>query len=260
MQQLSVVIICKNEASYIQPTIEAALQLTQNIIVVDTGSTDDTIAILKKLNVTIIESNWLGFGPTKNIGINAATKNWIISIDADEIMDKELINAIKKLDLDDEKNTYKFNFLNYLGNAPLHFGEWSNDKHIRMFNKKNTQWNNAIVHEELVYLQKPNIKTIAGKIHHKTVPNRKTLHIKLENYAKLNAQNYLTKGKKNAIAKKILSPVFNFLKNYIFKLGFLDGKAGLIVAYENAIYTFKKYNYLQQLQNVCSSNKCNKLP
>jgi glycosyltransferase involved in cell wall biosynthesis len=247
MPPITIVIICKNEIEILEETILVSKKLTNSIVVVDTGSTDGTLELLHKLNVKIIKSKWLGFGATKNIGINAAPNNWILSLDADEQLSEALINEIIALDLTNENVVYNIPFLNYFGKKPIRFGEWNNDYHIRLFNKINAQWNNAEVHEKLQYIIKPEIVKLGGKIHHKTVNNRLELIAKLDNYAKLNAVKLQTSNKKNVFFKKYFSPSFNFIKNYIFKLGFLDGTTGFIIAWENAKYTFNKYLYFEQL-------------
>jgi glycosyltransferase involved in cell wall biosynthesis len=245
---LTVVIISKNEVSVIAETIRAAQKLTDAIIVVDTGSTDGTVELLEKLNVQIIKSDWLGFGPTKNLGIAHAKTDWILSLDADERMDDTLCSSIEALTDDNANRVYSIPFLNYFGDKPLHYGEWGGDVHIRIFNKHKVQWNNNEVHEKLILDNTIILKKLKGFIHHRTVSSLPELQQKMEYYARLNAKHYLVKGKKNAAIRVWVSPLFNLVSNYFFKLGFLDGKVGWLVAKENARYTYKKYLYLQQLQ------------
>jgi hypothetical protein len=245
---ISVVIICKNVVNVMEHTLEAARKLTNDIVVVDSGSTDGTIELIHKHHCNLISTEWKGYGPTKNIGIAAAQYDWILSLDSDETIDEKLIESIRKIDLRQEAYVYKIHFLNYLAETPLRFGEWSGDAHVRLFNRKNTEWNNAKVHETLIHKKKPTVKTLEGKIHHKTSETRAALRTKLNKYALLNAQFYLTKGKQVGVLKKYSSALFNFIKNYLFKLGFLDGRAGWIVAYENARYSFIKYKYWEDLK------------
>jgi glycosyltransferase involved in cell wall biosynthesis len=247
MIPVTTVIICKNEVAAIEETIVKALKLSPHVIAVDSGSTDGTLAILERLGVTIVNTTWQGFGPTKNIGIQHATTDWILSIDADEHIDNELIRAIQSIDFSKATIIYSIKCLNYLGNTPLKYGEWGADKHKRLFNKKIAGWNDTIVHETIVSTTHYTVKQLEGFIHHKTAENKMELKTKLEKYAHLNAQYYFTSGKKNGYFKLLFSPAFNFVVNYIFRLGFMDGRAGFIVAKENAIYTYKKYLYLQQM-------------
>ncbi len=246
---ISVVIMCKNEVAIIGQTIDAALSLTKDITVVDTGSTDGTLELLQSKNVQIVNSAWTGYGPVKNTGITEAKNDWILNIDADEIIDLKLIQNINELRLDNRLEVYNIEFINYLAEMPLRFGEWSGDWHIRLFNRKNTCWSNAQVHEQLVHTQPVTVIKLKGCIHHKTINNAAALRTKLDYYAKLNAKKYFESGHSNFAIKKYISPVFNFIKNFVFKLGFLDGKAGWIVAKENFVYTYKKYFYLQQMNS-----------
>ncbi len=244
---ISIVIICKNEIEHIATTIKAALQISNDIVIVDTGSTDGTLDVLKNLAVKIIKSEWLGFGDTKNLGINHTINDWVVSIDADEVIDEALAISISNVNFNDSNFVYNIKFLTYLGNTAVHFGEWRGDSHIRLFNKKIIHWNNAVVHEQLIIPSNVKVESLKGYIHHKTSANVNAMRIKNENYAKLYAKNNYAKGKNTSLIKLIAAPTFSFIKNYIFKLGFLDGKTGWHVAIENARYTYKKYLYLQEL-------------
>jgi glycosyltransferase involved in cell wall biosynthesis len=244
---ISIVIICKNEIYNIETTINAALQVTNDIVIVDTGSTDGTLDKLKSLPVNVINSEWLGFGNTKNIGIHHTRNNWILSIDADEVIDETLAVSISNIIFNNTDVVYNFKFLTYLGNTAVRFGEWRGDSHIRLFNKKIVHWNNAAVHEQLIIPSNITVENLNGYIHHKTSANVMAMRIKNENYAKLYAKNNYAIGKNPSTIKLFAAPTFNFIKNYIFKLGFLDGKTGWNIAIENARYTYKKYLYLQEL-------------
>jgi glycosyltransferase involved in cell wall biosynthesis len=198
---ISIVIICKNEIHHIANTINAALLISDDIVVVDTGSTDGTINELKKLPVHIIQTDWLGFGNTKNLGINHTKHDWIVSIDADEIIDTDLANSISHIDFSNIETVYNIKFLTYLGNFPLHFGEWRGDSHIRLFNKNIIKWNTAEVHEQLIIPSHIKVKKLSGNIHHKTSASAIEMRIKNDNYAKLNAKINFEKGKKSSAFK-----------------------------------------------------------
>src|SRR5258705_3230387 len=150
MQLLSVVIICKNEADVIGKTLQSLDGLSDNIIVYDNGSTDNTFEQIKKFNVQPHRGTWEGFGKTKNKAVALAKYDWILSLDADEAIDEELKRSLLALKLTEENDVYEIRFKNFLGNKYLKFGEWGSDKHIRLFNRKITQWDDAAVHEELL--------------------------------------------------------------------------------------------------------------
>lgn len=238
---VSVVLICRNEAGVIAETIKAAQKVSTDIVALDSGSTDGTQDILRNLGVKVIHNEWKGFGPTKNIALQHAQHDWVLQIDADERIDDVLANYINTTTPESNTIVYNMRFRNYLGDTPLLHGEWGNDRHIRLFNRKAVQWNDAEVHEQLIL--PPNVQFIEppGYIHHVTAASRTELKKKMEYYAGLGAQKYKAQGKKFSRLKMIFSPIISFIVNYIFKLGFLDGKAGWIVANESARYTRLKY-------------------
>jgi len=250
MQLLSVVIICKNKAEIISGTLNSLPGLTDDIIVFDNGSTDATIEKVKQFNVQLHQGNWEGFGKTKNKANALAKYDWILSLDADETIDDELKSSLLQLDLSDDQYIYEIRFKNFLGNKWLRFGEWGNDKHIRLFNRTKVQWNVSEVHELLIFPEGVKKILLPGYVLHKTALNFKEYEVKMKNYAYLNAKKYFRLNKKAGGLRIFLSPAFSFIKNYIFKLGFLDGSAGFTCARINASYTFLKYKKLNELNMI----------
>jgi len=244
---ISVVIITKNEAHIIANTLQSLQHVFTDIVVVDSGSTDGTVAICKEFNATVIETDWLGYGQTKNIGITAAKNEWIFSLDADEAIDYELQQSLQQLVLSNAKEVFKVRLINFFCGKRIRFGEWGFDKHIRLFNRQVAKWNTAEVHESLVYADKVKISTIKGNILHYTVQDRDEYSAKTDKYARMNATKYMAEGKKAGFIKLYFSPVFSFIQHYIFRLGFLDGREGLLIAKTTAYYTFLKYRYLKEL-------------
>ena len=247
MQRLSVVIVCKNGAKVIGETIKSFSGLTDDIVVYDNGSTDGTKEIVKQTNVKLFEGGWEGFGKTKNKANALAKYDWILSLDADEAIDEELKENLLKQDLADEKMVFEFKFKNFLGNKWLRFGEWGNDKHIRLFNRVTIKWNDADVHESLLLPKDTKVIHVAGYVLHKTAADFPEYKNKIEKYAALNAEKYFKQQKKSGYLRMVFSPIFSFIKNYFFKLGFLDGTTGYQCAKMNARYTFLKYKKLKEL-------------
>ena len=248
---ISVVIITKNEAHIIANTLQSLQLVSNDIVIVDSGSTDETIAICKKFNTTIIETDWLGYGINKNKGIEAAGHDWILSLDADEAIDVELQQSFMQLTVNNENEVFDIRFKNFFCNKWIRFGEWGFDTHIRLFNRKKVKWNNVAVHENLVFPAGVKVSKLKGSILHYTVKDQQEYNAKTDYYARKNAEKYIASGKKPSLFKQYFSPLFSFLQNYIFKLGFLDGAAGFIIAKTTARYTFLKYRYL----NEFTSNK-----
>ena len=143
MALFSIVIICKNEAHIIGRTLQSLQGLTDDIVVFDNGSTDGTQELVKKSNARLIEGAWEGYGKTKRKATSLAKYDWILSLDADEAVDEELKNSLLQLDLSDERIVYDISFRNFLGNKYLRYGEWGGDHHIRMFNRRHVNYNEA---------------------------------------------------------------------------------------------------------------------
>src|SRR5688572_25018416 len=222
MQQLSVVIICKNGASVIGETIKSFSGLTDDIVVYDNGSTDGTQEIVRQTGAKLFEDKWEGFGKTKNRANTLAKYDWIFSLDADEAIDEELKKNLLQESLVDEMKVYEFRYKNFLGNKWLRFGEWGNDKHTRLFNRRQVKWNDAEVHESLIIPQGIKKSTIHGYVLHKTASSIDEYKSKMDKYARLNAEKYFKQGKKAGEFKIYFSPIFSFIINYFLRLGFLD--------------------------------------
>ena len=150
MSFFSIVIICKDEARVIGHTLQSLQGVTDDVIVYDNGSTDETREIVRQFPVHLYTGKWEGFGKTKNKANSHAKYDWILSLDADEAMDhnlKKLLTDLKP----DNKVIYRIRFRNYLGDKPLMYGEWGRDWHRRLFNRKFVQWDEKPVHERLIH-------------------------------------------------------------------------------------------------------------
>jgi glycosyltransferase involved in cell wall biosynthesis len=244
---ISAVIITKNEAHIIGTVLKTLTGVVGEIIIVDSGSTDDTVLICKKFGAHVVETTWDGYGANKNKGIDAAANNWILNIDADEALDETLRQSIQQAHLQDENTVYEFNFKNFFCGKWIRFGEWAGDKHVRLFNRKKIRWNSAAVHENLTIDSNTVAIQLKGNILHYTTHSLDEYINKTVMYARLNAQKYFANRKKAGFIKLHVAPTFTFLKYYILKLGFLDGWQGYLIARTTSWYTFLKYSYLKEL-------------
>ncbi|MBI5858911.1 MAG: glycosyltransferase family 2 protein [Sphingobacteriales bacterium] len=247
MQSLSVVIICKNEADIIGNTLLSLQGLTDDIVVYDNGSTDNTLEEINKFNVHLQQGSWEGFGKTKNNATALAKHEWILSLDADEAISKGLKNELMQWQPDNEKTVYKLPFRNFIGNKMLKHGDWGTDYHVRLYNRKVVQWNEADVHEELILPADVVIKELKNFVLHRTWRNADDYKNKMQNYALLGAEKYFKQGKRAGWFKRNFSPSFSFIRSYVLKLGFFDGKAGYQCAKMIAGYTKMKYQKLAGL-------------
>jgi glycosyltransferase involved in cell wall biosynthesis len=250
MQKISVVIVCKNEESHIGRCLQTLEGLTDDVVVLDNGSTDDTKNIVRNARARLIEESWEGFGKTKNKATRFAKYDWILNLDADESIDTELKNSLLKLPLNNSKEVFEIKFKNFLGDKHLRFGEWGDDKHIRLFNRTEVNWNEAIVHESLSITRGVEIATIKGFVLHYTAKDVAELADKMLRYALLNAAKYSAEGRRPSWINIYLAPIFSFVKHYIFKFGFADGLAGFVCARMSSYYTFVKYARLLELNKA----------
>lgn len=246
MLPLTVVIVCKNAEATIEACVQAALQLTPQVVVADTGSTDATLQLLQQQKVQVLQLSWEGYGKTKNKAAEIVSNNWVLSLDADEVLSNELTDAIRNISFANDETVYAVNRLNYLGTQPIHWGEWRHDWTIRLYNKKHHHWNEAAVHEGL--MPATTQQKLTGRLHHYTATDIASYQKKLDNYARLSAKKYFEQNKKNAVLKMSLSPLFSFIKNYFLRLGVLDGRAGWQIAVVHARYSYLKYRYLLELR------------
>jgi glycosyltransferase involved in cell wall biosynthesis len=248
MIPVSVVIITKNESALIDRCIQSIRSLTDDILVCDTGSTDETMLIASQSGARVIQLPWEGYGATKNAAHLHAKYDWIFSLDADEYIDEKLCHALLKNNWNRHDRAYCIRRTGFFQGKRIRFGSWLGEKKIRIFPRSKSFWDQSIVHEKLE-LNNLMIQTIQGKIIENN-PQRKEQYVqKLDFYARLCAQKYLHRNIQGAGLKKIMSPIYNFFYNYIIRLGFLDGKEGLILCRLNAWYTFKKYDYVLKIKH-----------
>ena len=241
------VTVCKNEEHIIAKTLQSVQSFATEMIVYDTGSTDQTVAIAKSVGAKVVQAGWDGFGKTKQKAIGLAANNWVLNLDSDEVLDSKAQESIRQLSLQDETICYRFRYKNFLGTSLLRFGEFGFDSHIRLFNRKKVNWNDELVHEKLIQADGVKEQMLNGYILHYTMKDTAEFVNKSVGYALTNAQNYFQRKKKATWIKQYLSPSFMFFKYYVLRLGFLDGWAGLFSARMAALYTYIKYARLHEL-------------
>lgn len=245
MQKLSTVIITKNEEHNIRDCLES-IQWSDEIIVVDSGSTDDTVNICREMGCKVIESKWLGFGPTKQLAVDSAENDWILSMDADERISEALAKTIKRI-LSDQIPAcgYRINRDSYYLGKLIRFSGWQKDRPLRFFNKKYGRFNDKIVHESVKI--EGEIGFIKETILHFPYPDVNTHIDKINRYSSLGAQKLYEKNSTVCLAGIIFRGLFKFIKMYFLRFGFLDGLHGLVLAIISSFGVSLKYLKLWQL-------------
>lgn len=247
--RISSIIIAKNEAQNIRRCIESQINCIDEIIVlIDKDTNDETVEIVKsfpKVKWEIIE--WMGYGKTKQYGVDKSENEWILWIDADEALTLGLQDEILKFK-SENPNYFVYKIARrafFLGKWIKHSG-WYPNYVSRLFNRKYARFSTSKVHETLVY------NCEAGKLNndleHYTDPNIFHYYEKFNRYTSLAAAELKTKGKSAKLNDLLLRPFFIFVKMYILKQGFLDGIQGFMLAVFSANYVFTKYSKLWELK------------
>jgi glycosyltransferase involved in cell wall biosynthesis len=250
MPQLSVVIITFNEEKNIGRCLESIRGIADDIVVLDSFSTDDTENIAKRFSVNFIQRKWDGYSATKNFANSQAKFDWILSLDADEALSDALKRSLLEVKGQNDLHSYKFNRLtNYCGKWIKHCG-WYPDTKLRIFDRRTAQWEGSI-HEKLIVRDgKPGF--LKGDCLHYSYYKIEEHYRQTDKFSTLSAESLFAKGKNVSLLKLLFSPVVKFISCYIFKLGFLDGNAGYTVCKIMAFGTYSKYAKLRALNRRSS--------
>ena len=252
---LSVVIITFNEEANIGRTLVSVQPLIADgkgeIIVVDSGSTDRTVEIAKSFGAKVFVEEWKGFAAQKNSAIDKATGDWILSLDADEEVSKELAGGLFEgiAAADSEAspkpfpsnlNGFRLRRRNYfLGHWITHGGFWPDPK-LRLFRRGTGRFADRAVHEDLQV--QGTTWQMKGDLLHHSYPTLFDYIEHINRYSSLGAEMVVAKGKvRFSVVNIVLRPLFTFIYNYFFRLGFLDGREGLLLHLYHAVYVSWKY-------------------
>ncbi len=239
---LTVAIIAHNEQDRLPKTLEQIQDIASEIILINSCSTDNTVAVAQSYGAKVFTEEFKGYVEQKNSLIPKCTQDWILFLDADEVVNDELKAAIVKAIASGNAQAYEMNRLTfYLGKLLKH--AWQPNYRLRLVRRAaHPKWVGEIVHESLACDDA--VARLPGYIIHYSYRDVNDHFERTIRYAKMSAQSYIKRGKKPSLAKIIFSPVFSFIKLYFIKLGFLDGRAGYIAAQSAFIYTFLKYVFL----------------
>lgn len=245
--KISAIIITKDEEHSIRECLQS-ISWVDEIIVVDSESKDQTLKICKEFRAKIFTKSWQGFGPQKNEAIKHAKYKWILSIDADEIITPELkkeIIAITKSNNPSE--AYSICRRSFYCGRLIKFSGWQSDFVVRFFQKKFCKFSDDLVHEK-VLVNGVTLKTKSYMIHN-AFENFEEVIKKINVYSSLSASMFYKKNKKSSLKKAIFHAFWSFIKTYIIKLGFLDGKYGFMLSISNAEGTYYRYIKLMMLHS-----------
>lgn len=246
--KVSAIIITLNEERNIERVLSSITSIADEIIILDSGSTDQTEQLSKQYDITFKKVEWQGYAATKNIGHKMAQHPYILSIDADEALSDELQKEILAAKTNGLKGYYEVKRLtNYCGHW-IHHSGWYPDSKIRLFPKE-TMWEGEFVHETLNLDPALEITTFNNDMLHYSYYNREEHRQRADKYSILTAEKMFAKGKKASFIKPYLSALARFISMFIIKKGFLDGGAGWAIAKISAESNIVKYKTLRKLQH-----------
>ncbi|WP_231589203.1 glycosyltransferase family 2 protein [Chromobacterium sp. LK11] len=243
------VLITKNAETSLGKCLDS-VGFADEIVLVDSGSTDRTLAIASAYKAKVIHQDWLGFGPQKQLAVQAASHDWVLCLDADEWLSTELVNEIKDVLDNPQAAAFQFPRCNRFMGRFLKHGEGYPDWSLRLFHRGHARWSDDLVHEYVI-ADSP-VHRLRHDLMHESGEDIALYLSKQNRYTSLQAEQLLQRGKRVGIAKLILSPLLRFLKFYFFRRGFLDGVPGLVHISIGCFNSYIKYAKLIELRRLKS--------
>ncbi|MCL2039092.1 MAG: glycosyltransferase family 2 protein [Bacteroidetes bacterium] len=255
--KLSAAIITLNEELNLKRTLPTIKDLVDEIVIVDSGSTDKTKEIAEGFNANFIFNQWQGYGEQRNFAFANCSGDWILCIDADEPISPELSNKIKEIvnGKDISSKVFSINRRGVCFGKKLKYGIFFNDYQVRLFRKDVGMFNNNSVHEKFITEHK--IEKLPNKyfISHYAYNSMEDYLERFNKYTTLGAIDCKIRNKNSSVFRIVFSPFFTFFKMYFLKLGFLDGLEGFVLSVMSAIYPMIKYFKLREEQQIAVSSK-----
>lgn len=245
MSTLSVCVVTKNEAHNIYDCLNS-VAWADEIIVIDSCSTDQTVEICKQFTDKITIMPWQGCGPQKQAVFSMATSEWVLMLDADERISPELAREIQSTLLKPKHQGYSIPFKSYYCGKQIRFGDWKNERHLRLLHRASSKIIPNLIHFGIEV--KGSCGMLKNYISHYSFPDLNTVINKMHSYSTAGAVQKFQQGKTTSIWSAIGHALFTFMRGYIFKLGFLDGHQGFMLAISNAEGAYYKYAKLLELQ------------
>lgn len=247
MVKISVAIITFNEQKNIERCLKSVIAIADEIVVVDSFSTDKTEEICLAYPVRFVKHSFEGYSEQKNYVANLCTNELILSLDADEALSPELEQSILKVKQQTLVSGYSFNRATYFCGQHIKYCGWYPDVNIRMWKTQNGKWIGNKVHEKIVLNDSLDVQHLKGDLLHYSYYSIEEHIAQINKYSTLSALKKFEKGKKSSLFAILLFPKWRFFRDYIIKLGFLDGYYGFVICSNSAHEVFLKYTKLRDL-------------
>ncbi len=247
MISLSAVIITFNEEHNIEDCLKSLDGIVDEILVIDSFSTDKTVEIAKRLGAKVIENKFEGHIEQKNFAVASASHDWVISLDADERLSKEARKAAQKIKENPIADAYAFNRLNNYCGKWIKYSGWYPDRKIRLWNRTKGKWGGVNPHDSVEMYEGSKIINSQTDILHYTYRSIEDHIVQINKFTTIAAGQLFIKRKKANVLRVTVYPFWIFIKSYIIQLGFLDGFYGFVVSINSAYYKYLKYTKLREL-------------
>jgi glycosyltransferase involved in cell wall biosynthesis len=247
--KISGAIITFNEEKNIKRCIDSLKEVCDEIVVVDSLSSDNTVSIAKELGAKVIEQKFLGHIAQKQLAVDNCSNDWILSLDADEELSKELIKELKELIKKPlSAEAYSMPRVSFHLGRWIRHGGWYPDRKTRLFNKQKAHWGGYNPHDKVIV--NGETKKLKNDIRHYVFKDLRHNIDTNNSYSSIMAEDLYKNGKKFSMMLLLFKPLGKFLETYVYKRGFLDGLPGFIIAVGAAYSMFLKYAKLWELENV----------
>jgi glycosyltransferase involved in cell wall biosynthesis len=247
MVPVSAVLITRNAAATLDACLES-LAFADDIVVVDSGSTDTTVEIAGRRGARVVQKEWLGFGRQKQYAVEQAKHDWVLCLDADERVSPQLAASIAQALATPVSPVYRMPRRNRFLGRWLSHGEGYPDWSPRLFNRLNARWSDDLVHEKVLYAVTPG--TLDGDLMHDSSDDLATYLDRQNRYTTLAARQAYELGRSANVLHLLFSPVVRFFKFYVLRLGFLDGVPGLLHISIGCMNSYMKYAKLLELHKA----------
>ena len=249
MQHLSVSIITFNEEKNIARCLDSIKDIANEIVVVDSNSTDNTESICKQYGVKFYKQSFLGYIEQKNYALGLCKSQYVLCLDADECLSEELIQSIKKAKQNNfSADAYTMNRCSNFCGRWIKHGTWYPDKKLRLFNQQKGKWGGVNPHDKIVMQENATTSFLKGDIHHYSYYTVEEVLTQQNKFTTIQAKALFDQGKRSNWFKLFFNPIIAFKSGYFLKLGFLDGADGFFIACTVAYNTMVKYYKLMRLQ------------
>ena len=244
---LSVAIITRNAAALLERCL-ASVAFAEEVVVVDSGSTDGTVELAARHGARVVRKEWLGFGAQKQFAVDAASHEWVLCVDADEWLSPELSEAIVAELKTPRGFVYAIPRRNRFLGRWLKHGEGYPDWNVRLFHRERARWGGETVHEKIV--TRSPVLRLRGDLLHDSAETLEKYLDKQNRYTSLQAESLRAAGRRANALQLVVSPLLRFIKFYLLRLGFLDGVPGLVHVTIGCMNSFNKYAKLKALERA----------